>query len=171
MPRNIELKARLADPTRARDVAERLATRRGGVLEQTDTYFCTRRGRLKLRETAGQPAHLVAYERSDEANQRASDYHLVPVADPAGLKAVLTHAWGTRTVVCKRRELFFFHNVRLHLDEVQGLGWYLEFEAVLDADHGEADGRAKLAELIREFGLLPEQFEGRSYADLLDQAS
>lgn len=171
MPRNIELKVRLADPAPARATAERIATARGGLLEQTDTYFDTRRGRLKLRETVGRPAQLVGYERSDAARERPSDYQLVSVAEPEALKTLLAQAWGVRTVVHKRRELYFFHNVRLHLDEVTGLGWYLEFEAVLDAEHDEAAGRAQVAELIREFGLTPAQFEGRGYADLLDQSS
>ena len=56
----------------------------------------------------------------------------MPIAEPALLKAALTAALGVRRVVDKRREIFLADNVRIHLDDVAGLGTFLEFEAVLD---------------------------------------
>ena len=164
--RNIELKCRLHDPAAARRVAEAVATQYLGVQEQTDTYFHCRTGRLKLREIAGAAAQLVAYARPDDQGPKASDYQLVAVPDPAALKAALAATLGVSTVVVKRREIFLHHNVRIHLDEVQGLGSFLEFEAVLGPGLDDAAGTAQLAELSRRFALQPADLLCGSYAEM-----
>src|SRR5437867_2176966 len=94
--RNLELKLRCADLAAARQAAERLGARAGGVEVQTDTYFYVPRGRLKLREIECGPATLICYDRADESTARISAYHLVPVADAAAMKALLGDALGVR---------------------------------------------------------------------------
>ncbi len=165
--RNIELKARIDSLALARGIARRLATETLGVELQTDTYFAGARGRLKLRQRQDHPAQLVWYARPDGVHAKASDYRLVAVADAEGLKQGLTAAYGVLTVVEKRREIYLHHNVRMHLDEVAGLGDFLEFEAVLDARHDDADGHAALARLSREFEIQPHHLVAASYSDLL----
>jgi predicted adenylyl cyclase CyaB len=163
--RNIEIKARLGDLPAARDVAQAIATKYLGVQEQTDTYFLCPRGRLKLREIAGAEAQLIYYQRPDQDAPKASDYQLVPIADPAALKAALQAALGVRGVVRKRREIFLYHNVRIHLDEVQGRGTFLEFEAVLGPGLDDRAGQAQLQELLGRFGILPGDLFSGSYGD------
>src|SRR5688572_22639306 len=124
MPRNIELKARLRDPEAARHTAAALATEPGFVERQIDTYFHCPVGRLKLREIEGREARLVAYVRPDDIRSKGSDYRLVPIADAQGLKAALSTTLGIRAIVDKRREIFLVDNVRIHLDQVVGLGWF-----------------------------------------------
>jgi adenylate cyclase class 2 len=169
--RNIELKARLGSLAAARQVAERLATSRLGVQLQTDTYFHCPNGRLKLRQIDHAPAQLVHYARPDDAQPKASDYRLVTVAEPEGLLQALAAAYGLRIVVHKRREIFLYHNVRIHLDEVRGLGDFLEFEAVLGPTVDDAAGHAQIAFLQREFQLQPEDLLDCSYSDLLERAA
>ena len=48
--RNVELKARDAEPERSLERARALGAEDRGELRQRDTYFATPRGRLKLRE-------------------------------------------------------------------------------------------------------------------------
>ena len=166
--RNIELKARLADLDAARTVARTIATQRLGVQQQVDTYFHCTYGRLKLREIDGLNAELVWYVRPDRQGPKASDYQLVPVPEPEKFKAVLSGALGVRGVVAKRREILLYHNVRIHLDEVAGLGHFLEFEAVLGPENEEAAGRARLDQLIEKFALDPDDLISGSYGDMLD---
>jgi adenylate cyclase class 2 len=128
---NIELKARLASLDAARQIARDVATESLGTEHQKDTYFHSPGGRLKLREIEGRPAQLVAYDRPNTTQPKESAYELVPVPDPEGLKRALTRVLGIRAVVDKQREIFLYHNVRIHLDQVVGLGAFLEFEAVL----------------------------------------
>jgi adenylate cyclase len=167
LARNIELKARLDSLDAARATAARLATSQPGFETQIDTYFVCRHGRLKLREINGSRAQLVWYARSDRPDAKASDYRLVSVADPEPLKQALAAAWGTLIVVEKRREIYLYRNVRIHLDEVSGLGEFIEFEAVLGGGVDEAAGRAQVAWLQDEFRIAPADLLDGSYSDLL----
>jgi adenylate cyclase class IV len=63
-------------------------------------------------------AVLIAYARPDDAGSRFSDYLLSPVAEPATLHAVLTHALGERVVVEKRRVFYRYSQTRIHFDQV-----------------------------------------------------
>jgi adenylate cyclase, class 2 len=167
LARNVELKARLHDLAAAREVAQRLATEYIGIQQQTDTYFHCTHGRLKLREIAGQAASLIPYERPDQASAKGSDYRLVEVADAAGLKQALDAALGVLVIVSKRREIFLVANVRIHLDEVEGLGDFLEFEAVLNDGINDATGQKQLADLQLAFGIQEADLLAGSYSDLL----
>jgi predicted adenylyl cyclase CyaB len=139
-----------------------------GVLVQRDTYFEVARGRLKLREEEGSVPHLISYERPDVPSQRESRYRIVEVGDPYGLKAALASTLGTKAVVAKRRRLFLWEgNVRIHLDKVEGLGDFIEIEAVADADSdltGEEDQVSRLREAL---GIEAGDVVGASYCDLV----
>jgi predicted adenylyl cyclase CyaB len=165
--RNIELKARLADLDAARKVAQTVAAKSLGVQQQVDTYFHCNRGRLKLRQIDGLSAQLVWYTRPDQEGLKVSDYQFVPIANPETLKAALTAALGIRGVVEKRREILLVHDVRIHLDEVSGLGDFLEFEAVLGPEVDDAAGRAQLDHLIKAFGIGPGDLVAGSYGDMV----
>jgi len=182
---NIELKARLTDLAAARKTAQRLATAYLGIQQQTDTYFHCPQGRLKLREIvdfgaqqqgapelATGPKHvsvqLISYDRTDQVDAKESYYQLVEISDPERVRE-LKSQMGIRAVVVKRREVYLYHNVRIHLDEVSKLGMFLEFEAVLGGDVDEAAGRAQVALLQDKFGLASADLLEGSYVDLLLQ--
>jgi len=169
--RNIEIKARLADPQAARQVAASLATTTLGLQEQVDTYFHCPNGRLKLRQINGRDAQLVWYARPDQAGPKASDYRLVPTANPETLKAALAAALGTRCVVRKQRQIYLHHNVRIHLDEVEGLGSFLEFEAVVGSDVDDIAARGQVDRLMAEFGITPADLLATSYGDMLGESA
>jgi homotetrameric cytidine deaminase len=165
--RNLELKARDPDPRRSLELALALGAEDRGEIEQRDTFFSRARGRLKLREQAPGGAELISYERSDTPEARPSDYRVVPVADPEALREALDAALGTLVVVAKRRRLLLWDGVRIHLDEVEGLGSHLELEAVAAPDSDLEPERGKLERLragleIDDAGLVAE-----SYSDLL----
>lgn len=174
--RNIELKARCPDLAAARAAAERHGARFVRVERQRDTFFHARTGRLKLRERTwreGQEtedrsgAELIPYERSDTGGARESRYHVVPVIEPQALVAALGAALGIRGAVVKRRELWMWHNVRIHLDEVEGLGSFVEFEAVMLPGETDAEAHARLAALQATLGLADASVVPVAYADLL----
>ena len=127
---NLELKARDADPeaTLARCLA--LGAVEVGVLVQRDTYFAGRDGRLKLREQDGEQPELIAYRRPDSSGASESTYVLAPVADADAMAEALDAGLGATVVVSKQRRLLLWEGVRIHLDDVEGLGSFVEFEAV-----------------------------------------
>lgn len=173
MPRaNLELKARCADLAAARERARAVATAWIGVDRQVDTYFRTRRGRLKLRESSLSGGQLVPYLRPDAAGPRRSDYQVIPVEEPAALKALLTELLGVHRVVRKEREIALFENVRIHLDRVEGLGSFVELEAVFLSGTGgpeepEDAQQAKVAFLCERLGISDADRVATSYEGLL----
>ena len=101
------------------------------------------------------------------AQARLSAYHLVPVADAPALKAALAAALGVRGEVRKRRDIYLWHNVRIHLDEVAGLGTFVEFEAVLGSDEDETQAPDRLTRLCQELAISSAAHVALSYAELL----
>jgi len=163
--RNVEIKARLRDQAAARETARRMADGEPRLIPQTDTYFSVPVGRLKLRES-GDSAELIYYVRGDEAGPRASDYDRVPVANPSELREVLTRALGVKAVVNKKRTLFMSGGVRIHVDEVRGLGAFLELEAVLTPDRPETDALETVKRMLSQFGVDASDLIPFSYCDL-----
>ena len=166
--RNLELKARHAHLNAARKAVRALAeVRTGGVEMQVDTYFQVSNGRLKLREINDESATLIFYERPDRAEARICKYQLVPIMDPTVMKIALGAALGIRGVVRKRREIYFWHNVRIHLDEVADLGTLVELEAVLAPEDDENVAQERLDHLCEAMGIAESDLLGQSNADLL----
>jgi homotetrameric cytidine deaminase len=165
--RNIEIKARLADPERALERALGLGADDKGEISQRDTYFARARGRLKLREQEPGEDELIQYRRADEPGARASSYRRVPAGAAAGLRDALDAALGTLVVVEKRRRLLLLDGVRIHLDEVEGLGSYLELEAVASDGADLDEQRSKVSRLRAELGIAEDTLVGESYSDLL----
>lgn len=164
--RNLEFKARLDDPKALQAKARAIGFDLWGDLRQTDTYFDVTRGRLKLRETAGFPAELVFYLRDEGGDLRPSDYETSPIPNGEALRSMLTTALGVRAVVRKRRTLLLLDTTRMHLDNVDSLGWFLEFEVpVRDGD--EAAAAERLEMLLRELSFTWEDCIRSSYADLI----
>jgi homotetrameric cytidine deaminase len=169
MAENVELKARLRDPTATIAAALALGASDEGVLVQRDTYYRAATGRLKLRETGGAGGELIAYDRVDGADATLSRY--VRSTADATLGEALTQALGIRIVVAKRRRLLIQENVRIHIDEVDGLGSFLEFEAVLGPDDSRPDAEAKVARLQRELHIPEADLIAVGYADLLERSA
>ena len=163
---NLELKARCADLARAREAALAHGAAAERTMRQEDAYYPARSGRLKLRRIDDGTAELIWYHRSNVADTRRSDYEIVPVPDPEALHQVLLGALGRGAVVRKRRELLTWGNVRIHLDTVDDLGTFVEFEAVLGPDDDEETSRTRLAELRAALGIRDEDLVAGSYADL-----
>jgi adenylate cyclase class 2 len=165
--RNIEIKARIADRARVGAIAKGLATAYLGIERQRDTYFSCVQGRLKLREIEGRTAQLIAYRRADRPDAKPSDYRLIEIADAGPLRELLFAALGIVIVVEKVREIFLYQNVRIHLDEVAGLGSFLEFEAVVTKAIDDREAAAQIRWLEQQFQIAPNELISSSYSDML----
>jgi adenylate cyclase, class 2 len=165
--KNIELKARCSDLFRAAEAAIALGATFSGTLHQTDTYFRVPSGRFKLRETDGKAAELIWYDRPDSSEFRDSEYYVLPIPEPAETKTALSKALGVKGEVRKRRDLYVWHNVRIHLDEVSGLGTFLEFEAVISAPDEQSPSHERLTRLAEALAIQASDRVPQSYSDLL----
>jgi predicted adenylyl cyclase CyaB len=162
--RNVELKARDPDPGRSLARCRELGAEDHGTLWQRDTYFLVSSGRLKLREQRPGGAVLIQYDRADEPDQRESRYRLARVLDVEEARQALTDALGVTVTVVKRRQLFMWNNVRIHLDDVEGLGQFIELEAVAPPT-SDLDNERELVALLRDrLSIADENLVPTSYA-------
>lgn len=137
------------------------------MLVQRDTYFEVPSGRLKLREESHAAPHLISYQRADEGDQRESRYRIVEVEQAEELIAALGGNLGVKVVVEKKRRLFLWREVRIHLDLVEALGSFIEFEAIVAAGSDLSRERQKVEALRGEFGLAEADLVAGSYSDLI----
>ncbi len=167
MARNIEIKARVSDLSSAR---ARLATLAAPaqLIAQTDTFFIVPHGRLKVREFTDGSGELIAYERPDQPGPKASVYTRVECANADGLVCALSAALPMRGRIVKRRELFIVGRTRVHLDDVDGLGTFVELEVVLRDDESVQSGEAEARELLRALGISTDALVSAAYIDLLE---
>jgi predicted adenylyl cyclase CyaB len=170
MPTNIEIKARVRDWDRTRRAAETLADRPLEIIDQHDTFFTCSSGRLKLREFSATRGELIAYEREDVPGTKASRYLISTTSEPAQLRDVLQRALGLAGIVKKRRYLYLHGPTRIHLDDVENLGKFIELEVVLAPNEDEARGEAIARELMETLGVEPEDLLAGAYVDLIARA-
>jgi adenylate cyclase class IV len=169
VPANIEIKARARDFPGLRRRAEALSGGPPQTIQQVDTFFFTDRGRLKLRELGPGRAQLVFYTRPDASGPKRSDYHIFETTEPGSLKVALRLALGVRGVVRKTRSLYLIGQTRLHLDDVEGLGQFLELEVVLSEGQADADGQAVAEKLLQELGVPRQDLLEGAYMDMLEE--
>jgi adenylate cyclase class 2 len=165
---NVEIKARVSDPSRIRKYLVDHHASYKGVDLQTDTYFNVRNGRLKLRE-GNIENNLIFYQRENKEGPKNSNFDLLRVDDQARLKAVLVKSIGIKTVVTKTREIYYMDNVKFHIDRIEGLGDFIEIEAgnLLAPALREADLKKQCEHYISEFRIRPEDLVHHSYSDML----
>ncbi len=167
--RNLEIKARVGDPVALREKALALADGPPELIVQIDTFFTVDRGRLKVRRFADGTGELIHYERPDAEGPKTSRYALCPVTDADLLVRVLGGVLPTGTIVRKRRELLLAGRTRIHLDEVAGLGSFMELEVVLAPGEDPDDGEAEARELMERLGIAPADLVAGAYVDLLTE--
>ncbi len=164
--RLLELKARVKDLVQAEAWCTQHATFISDV-RQEDTYFRVGKGRLKLRAVGGKDeGTLIYYQREDRPDPKRSRVSLLPVADATGLLGLLREALGLLVEVRKRRRIFRWGEVQIHLDEVEGLGTFLEFERMIDSHEDAGRAEAEFAELRSSLRIFEEDLVAGSYSDM-----
>ena len=163
----VEIKARCDQPEKIKSLLTQLGAETKGVDHQVDSYFKVPSGRLKLREGKIENS-LIFYERANQSGPKKSEVWLYkPSSDPS-LKQVLSKALGIKVVVDKIRQISFIQNVKFHVDEVKGLGSFIEIEAIDETGNVSEE---KLLEQCRYylklFEVQPNDLIDVSYSDLL----
>jgi predicted adenylyl cyclase CyaB len=138
-----------------------------GEDHQLDTYFNVPNGRLKLRE--GNIEHaLIWYERPDTAGAKQSNVILYQHQPDPALKHILASSLGIKTIVDKKRRIYFIDNVKFHFDRVEGLGTFVEVEAIdLAGDQGIEKLKDQCDRYAALFELQPDNYVANSYSDIL----
>lgn len=164
---NIEIKAKTNNQHEIRESLKSRNADYKGLDHQIDTYFKVDKGRLKLREGKIEN-HLIHYQRADKSGPKQSDVTLFRSEPKSSLKEILSKSLGVLVVVDKKREIYFWENVKFHIDMVKDLGSFVEIEAI---DQDGTIGTDKLHEQCQFFLDLFEipqaDLVSASYSDLL----
>jgi adenylate cyclase class IV len=171
--KNVEYKAELRDFTLARAICARLGARHVVTMRQTDTYYRVAAGRLKKRESVilepdgpiEEPTEVIHYQRADTSEPKLSTFTCYSESEAR-------EHFGTRSlpiwlVVRKVRSLWMLGPTRIHLDTVEDLGTFIEFESMISKSHTQARARAANEKLRAALSPLLGEPIACSYSDLL----
>ena len=168
MPSNVEIKAVLRDREGVENLVRDRADHGPELIVQEDVFFPCEEGRLKLRTFSRDRGELIFYRRVDTEGPTESEFFKASTSDPEAMAVVLGAALGTAGVVRKRRTLYLVGQNRIHLDEVDGIGPYLELEVVLKPGQSADDGAVVAHKLMATLGISAEDLEANAYIDLID---
>jgi len=171
LPSNIEIKARARNFEQIRSRAETMSDTPVQIIPQQDIFFNVEKGRLKLRILTPNQSQLIYYTRPDKDGPKRSDYHITRSSDPQNLRRVLELAYGIRGVVRKTRYLYLVGQTRIHLDDVEGLGQFMELEVVLEEGQSDGDGQRIAEDLMFALGVERDDLIDGAYMDLLEKPS
>ena len=166
-----EIKAYCQNPQKAENILLENKAKFKGSDHQIDTYFNVNNGRLKLRE-GDIETYLIQYDRKEEKNVKSSSVKLFKSNDNLDeLKAILSASLGIKVVVDKMRKIFFINNVKFHIDQIEGLGSFVEIEAI--GEQGKSDEEDLLNQCKYYIDMLAidsDKLIDQSYSDMiLDQ--
>jgi len=167
MAKNIEIKASLNNVVFCLDKAKSLSGGDPEVIKQKDIFFNCDRGRLKLRIFSQKQGELIFYKRKNETGPKTSEYYISETNEPDRLLQVLEKAYGIYGVVKKTRKLFIIGRTRIHIDQVENLGNFLEFEVVLKENENPGIGKTEAHRLMDQFGLKDNNLIECAYIDLI----
>lgn len=167
MPRNVEIKARIASVAALIPRAAAIADDGPIEIVQDDTFFPCPTGRLKLRAFGDGTGELIFYQRADQQGPKESFYVKSATAEPDTLREALSLAYGQAGRVQKRRTLFLAGKTRIHLDAVANLGDFLELEVVLEEHESPDDGARVARQVMTQLGVEPSQLIEGAYLDML----
>lgn len=169
MPVNIEIKARVRDFKSLQETAARISDTPCQLIPQQDTFFSCPQGRLKLRELSPNSGQLIYYQRQDVSGPKHSEYFIYTTDDPGNLKLILAKTYGIRGIVNKVRYLYLVGQTRIHLDDVLGLGHFMELEVVLKPEQTDSEGQAIAKSLMDELGIQDSDLIESAYMDLMEK--
>jgi len=165
--KNFEFKAKINEIEKYENKLLTLNPLFKGLDHQIDTYFNVKSGRLKLREGNIENS-LINYDREDISCSKESQIILYQHEPNIALKNILVRQLGVKIVVDKKRKIYFIENVKLHFDIVEGLGTFMEVEAI-DCNEEFTTEELKLQcdKYFHFFELKEDQIIDKSYSDLI----
>jgi len=167
MARNIEIKARIPDINYYASKAESLSGAKPEIIKQEDTFFNCENGRLKLRILSKDNGVLIFYNRPDATGPKTSEYFISSTQEPHRLLDVLEKSYGSCGKVKKTRKLYMIGRTRVHLDQVENLGDFLEFEVVLNDGEDITEGESEAKQLMKAFNISEIDLLSGAYVDML----
>ncbi|XP_003695072.1 uncharacterized protein LOC100871422 [Apis florea] len=170
--RNIEIKAKIDNPELKISRIVQLTKDNGIIMKQHDIFFKVAEGRLKLRKFEDGSGELIYYKRSNVFGPKLCDYEKVALDENAcsGIANILIESNGSIGIVKKTRKLYMIDQTRVHIDDVEGLGNFLELEVILNDDQDIESGEKIAQDLMSKLDIKSEDLIANAYIDLLSKS-
>ena len=123
MPKNLELKIKIDSFDSLIEKLKSINAKQDSILLQKDIYYKIPAGLLKLR-IENKTKTLIYYNRDENSKNRYSDFNLLKIEDD-NAEEFISKLFEVENIVEKERQLFWFNNTRIHLDDVKELGNFL----------------------------------------------
>ncbi len=163
MPVNLELKVELNSHNGIKKILAKINAEFVKTLKQKDVYYKTHSGLLKLRIENGEQS-IIKYLREENGKDRFSNFEVLHFASGDAEK-FFKDIYKIETIVEKKRQLYLYNNTRIHLDEVKGLGKFLELETLVL--NGKQDAKKRYDRIALLLSLDKYESIRKSYRDLM----
>lgn len=165
---NLEIKVATQNLEAIKDKAIKIDAKNIATLFQIDTYFLVGKKRLKIREEKD-TNYLVYYVRNNNEESKLSIYHIINAHKKLVpfIKKLLSFIFGIKVIIHKKRDLFMYKNTRIHFDDVENIGTYIELETVFNTSQKEGDLVTEHNFVINSLGLDTFEKIPNSYSDLI----
>ena len=162
---SVEWKAEIRDPSIVRALVRRMGAVHASTLAQLDTYYRVIDGTLLKREIKGEAPEYIHYLRPSGVRPRHTRFTLYSEEQAA-------ERFGSRplpvwVVIEKQREVWLLDQLRIHLDDVQNLGRFVELEALVTPNQSISECEANIARLRTALGPFVSEPVAKGYADLM----
>lgn len=125
------------------------------------------RSLFRLRRENGRS--VVTYkEKEREGGTEINQEYEFTVSDPAAFY-YFAEGIGFTSCIHKRKEgeLFHWNEANVELSHVDGLGWFIEIECIVETETGTEKAKKKIYSVFNELGIESERIEDRYYIDML----
>lgn len=167
MPANIEVKARVSNPIETESQLRSIVGDPTATLEQEDVFYSVSKGRLKMRCENPTHCELIYYTRPNEPGPTMSSYFRRIIDNPEQKREELVVRFGVRSIVKKHRLLFLLEGSRIHLDNVSGLGYFIEIEVPIHSSLDTHLATARAKKLMKLLSIQDSDLLHSAYDDLL----
>lgn len=147
---------------------------------QVDTYFKVKKGKLKIRESPHE-ASLILYDRPTKKIRETNILIFGATFNPASakslttgeitnLKNILMKVLDVKVIITKKRKIYFTKSLsipgelRIHIDNVNDLGKFIEFEIQTTE---KKEGKKLIRNLLERCKISEDALIEDSYSDLL----
>lgn len=171
MALNVELKAKVRNLTLLNEALTKIGAIAQGVTWQEDTFFAVPRGRLKMRCEEGGQCELIYYRRRDEPGPKVSSYFRQRVDDGTSRRQELVELFGVKNIVRKKRTLYLINSTRVHLDEIEGMGDFVEIEVPIASSKDENRAKRTVQTIMRHLAINDDELLATAYVEMPYNAS
>jgi predicted adenylyl cyclase CyaB len=161
---NFELKTKISNCAEILERIKNIGAIYKETMNQIDYYFQIGTEKEKIREINHHTISLISYKRSEKNGRKDSNYVIKEISQEQ--KESLLKEKPLLCLVDKNRQLWMYKNTRIHIDNVVGLGNFMELETVVK-DISKNQGLNEFKEVVKKLEIDLEETEPFSYSDLI----